>query len=67
MQLSHKLYNELSVWCSKKQPTVRTSFSVPLLGEGGTCSLFGELDPVQFNLLSALTNKELTKYNRLGC
>lgn len=59
MQLSNKLYNELSAWCSQKQPNVRTSFQVPLLGEGGTCSLFGELDPVEFDLTATLSNDEL--------
>ena len=59
MQLSNIFYKELSDWCSQKQSKVRVKFQVPLLGEGGTCSLFGELDPVEFDLSSTLSVKEL--------
>jgi putative methionine-R-sulfoxide reductase with GAF domain len=59
MQLTNIFYNELSDWCLQKQPNVRVKFQVPLLGEGGTCSLFGELDPIKFDLSSALSAKEL--------
>ena len=59
MKLTNKLYDELSTWCTEKQPEVRYQFQVPLLGEGGTCSLFGELDPVEFDLTSTLTEQEL--------
>lgn len=60
MNLSKNFYNELAKWCEEKKPDVRYQFQVPLLGEGGTCSLFGELDPVPFNLSSTLTESELT-------
>ena len=59
MQLSDIFYNELSDWCLQKQPNVRLKFQVPLLGEGGTCSLFGELDPIEFDLSSTLSKEEL--------
>ena len=59
MQLSNIFYNELSDWCSQKEANVRLKFQVPLLGEGGTCSLFGELDPVEFDLSSTLSKEEL--------
>lgn len=59
LKLSESLYNELTDWCAQKQPELRLEFSVPVLGEGGTCSLFGELDPVPFNLSNTLSQAQL--------
>ncbi len=58
--MSQTLYQELTSWCLQAQPTIRHQFQVPLLGEGGTCSLFGELDPVEFNLLDVLNEQHIT-------
>lgn len=52
-------YEQLNLWCNAHQPTLSLSYQVPMLGEGGTCSLFGELDETPFNLHSELKAQEL--------
>ena len=53
------LYDELETWCQVHQAHPVWQYSVPLLGEGGTCSLFGELDPEPFSLQSVLNEDQL--------
>lgn len=52
-------YEELSFWCQTHQPTLSLQYQVPMLGEGGTCSLFGELDETPFDLQAELHAHEL--------
>lgn len=58
MQLSETYYQEIKNWCETHTPKVRYSYAVPLLGEGGTCSLFGELDEKPFNLEAVLSEAQ---------
>ena len=50
---------ELIDFLESHTPKLRLEYQVPLLGEGGTCSLFGELDPKPFTLPAVLSEKEL--------
>lgn len=52
-------YQKLSNWLTQHKPELNYTYQVPLLGEGGTCSLFGELDPKPFSLQQHLTATEL--------
>jgi putative methionine-R-sulfoxide reductase with GAF domain len=45
-------------WVATQQPQLNWQYQVPLLGEGGTCSLFGELDDTPFDLNSVLNAAE---------
>ena len=60
MQLSEQFYQQIKHWCEQHTPEINYSYSVPLLGEGGTCSLFGELDDKPFDLTQVLTEEQLT-------
>lgn len=53
------LIKQIQQHCDSAQPELRLEYQVPLLGEGGTCSLFGELDETPFNLNNELTEAEL--------
>ncbi len=50
---------QIELWCASHNPSLTLSYQVPLLGEGGTCSLFGELDETPFDLASQLHEHEL--------
>jgi L-methionine (R)-S-oxide reductase len=52
-------------WCSQQNPELTLTYPVPMLGEGGTCSLFGELDKNPFDLQQALPNLSLTKLKKI--
>lgn len=54
-----ELIAELESWICNHSSNLRTHYRVPLLGEGGTCSLFGELDPTPFDLTQHLTSSQL--------
>lgn len=51
--------------CQHSKTQVRLEYQVPLLGEGGTCSLFGELDETPFNLNDELTESELDNLDQI--
>lgn len=57
--LSNNYLEQLNQWCVSHSPLLSLSYQVPLLGEGGTCSLFGELDETPFNLENELHAHEL--------
>lgn len=48
----------LSQWVQQHQAKTIWQYQVPLLGEGGTCSLFGELDDTPFDLTSTLNAQQ---------
>lgn len=50
--------SQLQTFIANHQPSVKLSYQVPLLGEGGSCSIFGELDPVPFDLREALSTEQ---------
>ena len=50
-----ELITQIETWCEQDTAELRLSYQVPLLGEGGTCSLFGELDETPFDLTSVLS------------
>ncbi len=54
------LLEQLNQWCNSHKPTLSLSYQVPMLGEGGTCSLFGELDDSPFDLMTELREHELS-------
>lgn len=54
-----ELISQIQKKCEQERPELRLEYQVPLLGEGGTCSLFGELDATPFNLSNELTQTEL--------
>lgn len=51
--------NELQTWLQNHKPTAILSYPVPLLGEGGSCSIFGELDDTPFDLTAVLTPSQI--------
>jgi len=51
-------YNELSDWVSSHSATPKWQYRVPLLGEGGSCSIFNELDDTPFDLTAELHEQE---------
>lgn len=53
------LIKQIQDKCELENPELKLEYQVPLLGEGGTCSLFGELDETPFNLGNELTQVEL--------
>ena len=53
------LIRQIEQKIEQAQPELRLEYQVPLLGEGGTCSLFGELDETPFNLGAELTQAQL--------
>ena len=57
--LSSNYLEQLNHWCAAHQPSLSLEYQVPMLGEGGTCSLFGELDETPFNLAAELAEHEL--------
>lgn len=57
--MTSKLEIELLNLLETQQPELRLQYQVPLLGEGGTCSLFGELDETPFDLSSVLSESQL--------
>ncbi|NVK24645.1 MAG: GAF domain-containing protein [Gammaproteobacteria bacterium] len=60
MQNSKQYLKVLKTWCETHKPEVKYSYPVPLLGEGGTCSLFGELSEHPFDLTTVLTSPQLS-------
>lgn len=52
-------YQKIKIWCEQNKAEAITQYPVPLLGEGGTCSLFGELEKTPFQLESVLTKQQL--------
>ena len=56
---TNKYLEQINQWCESHKPALNLSYQVPLLGEGGTCSLFGELDETPFDLASELQAHEL--------
>lgn len=59
------LVKEIESWCEQNPAEVRLTFQVPLLGEGGTCSLFGELDETPFDLTKVLNANELAYLSKV--
>ena len=59
MKSSEEYQLEIAQWCAQHKPTHTYQYQVPVLGEGGTCSLFGELDPIPFDLEQELTVPQL--------
>ena len=55
---THHLNNELANWYQTHSFDVNWQYQVPLLGEGGTCSLFGEFEPEPFDLRINLSEAE---------
>lgn len=53
------LIKQIQDKCELENPELKLEYQVPLLGEGGTCSLFGELDETPFSLGNELTQVEL--------
>lgn len=53
------LIEQIENWCAQDKPELTLAYQVPLLGEGGTCSLFGELDDTPFDLTATLTAQQL--------
>ena len=60
-----ELIEQIESWCQQDQPELRLEYQVPLLGEGGTCSLFGELDETPFNLADELDQRDLEKLSQI--
>ncbi len=56
---------QIKTWCSQHTAEVQHVYPVPELGEGGTCSLFGELSPTPFDLNKALRANELAILNKV--
>lgn len=56
---------QIETWCEQHNPKIKLEYQVPLLGEGGTCSLFGELDDIPFDLQSVLEQSELDYLERI--
>ena len=67
MPFNH-FYDELCNWLNSHKPEQTWHYPVPKLGEGGTCSLFGELDEKPFDLSQVLTQREqalVTKFQSI--
>ena len=59
------IQKQIQQWISSHNPSVQLQYQVPLLGEGGTCSLFGELDDVPFKLQDVLSEQHLELLNQV--
>ena len=56
--LQQTYYDELKQWLISHEAKPLWQYHVPLLGEGGSCSIFDELDDVPFNLERELSEQE---------
>ncbi|MDO6719476.1 histidine kinase [Psychrosphaera sp. 1_MG-2023] len=54
-----ELKNELLTWLENHPVNLITQYAVPMLGEGGSCSLFGELAAEPFDLTNVLNTQQL--------